>query len=110
MSATRRSLSSLVRRSRRSLACLAAVLRDFLLQVGVFLARDQADLLQRRQMLFGLGEIVYDEVRLADVLVGATVAWVELQRALIVSEGEIELAGVAIGVAEIILDVSVARI
>src|SRR6266566_8623882 len=100
----------LVRRTRRSLARLAAVLRDFLLQVFVFLTRDQADLLERRQVLFGLRELVHDQVGLADVLVCAAVARVELQRALIVPEGAIELASIAIGVAERVLDVSIARV
>src|SRR5215471_19745000 len=92
------------------LASLAAVVGNFLLQVCGFLARNQADLLQRRQVLFGLGEIVYDQVCLTGILVCATVAWVKLQRTLIVPEGEIELAGVAISVAEIVLDVSIARV
>src|SRR4029453_3454200 len=93
-----------------SLTSLAAVLHNLLLQVGVFLAWDQADLLQRHQVLFGLRKIMHHEVCLTDVLVCAAVAWVELQRALIVPEGEIELAGVAISVAEIVLDVSIARV
>jgi hypothetical protein len=86
---------------RRSLASFVAILRDFLLQVGVFFAREQADFLQRRQVLFGLCEIVHEEVRLADVLVGAAVTGIELQRAVIVPEGEIKLASIAIGIAKI---------
>src|SRR5262249_57020432 len=93
-----------------SLTGLAAVLHDFLLQVGVFLTRDQADLLQRCQVLFSLREITHHEVRLTDILVCTAVAWVELQRALIVPEGQIELTGVAVGVAEIVLDVSITRV
>src|SRR4029434_7357803 len=93
-----------------SLTSLAAVLHNLLLQVGVFLARDQADLVQRHQVLFGLRKIVHHEVRLTDIRVCTSVAWVELQRALIVSEGDIKLAGVAISVAEIVLDVSIARV
>ena len=53
---------------------------------------------------------MHDQVGLADVLVCAAVARVELQRALIVPEGAIELASIAIGVAEIVLDVSIARV
>src|SRR5215470_9414233 len=92
------------------LASLTAVVGNFLLQICVFLARDQADLLQRRQVLFSLGEFVHNQVCLTGVLVCATVAWVKLQRTLIVPEGEIELAGVAISVAEIVLDVSITRV
>src|SRR5215510_12687528 len=95
---------------RRSLARLAAILHNFLLQVFIFLARDQADLMECRQVLFGLRELVHHQVCLADVLVCAAVARVELQRALIVPEGEIELAGMAISIAEIVLDICITRV
>ena len=61
-------------------------------------------------MLLGLAQVVGHEVRLADVLVGAAMAGIELQRPLIVREGGLELATLAVGVAEIVLDVGVARI
>jgi hypothetical protein len=46
-------------------------------------------------VLFGLGEVPHQQVRLADVLVRAAVLRVELERALVVAERGIELAGVA---------------
>ena len=61
-------------------------------------------------MFLSLCQVVGHEVRLTDVLVGATVAWIELQGALIMREGERELAALAVGVAEVVLDVGVARV
>src|SRR5262252_2600045 len=62
------------------------------------------------QVLFGLRELVYDQVCFASVLVCAAVSWVELQRSVIMPEGESKLAGVAIRVAERVLHVSIARV
>ena len=86
------------------------VVGDGLLEVLVFLAGDETDPLQRGQMLLGLGRVVGNQVRLADVLVSAAMAGVELERLLVVREGGLELAALAIGVAEVILDVRVTRV
>src|SRR5215510_7090199 len=61
-------------------------------------------------MLLGLGRIVGHQIGLADVLVGAAMARVELERLLVVREGRLELAALAIGVAEVVLDVRVAGV
>ena len=68
------------------------VLCDGLLEVVELLAGEEADLLQRREMLLGLSQVVGHEVRVTDVLVGATMAGIELQGALMIREGERELA------------------
>src|SRR5206468_1590068 len=86
------------------------VLGDGLLEVLVLLAGDEADPLQGSEMFLSLRQVVGHEVRLTDVLVGATMAGIELQGALIVREGERELAALAVGVAEVVLDVGVARV
>src|SRR5438477_4043089 len=88
----------------------AAVVGDRLLEVFVFLAGDETDRLQRAEVLLGFRQVVDHQVGFAGVLVGAAVTRVELQRALVVLEGEIQLAGVAIRVAEVVLDVGVARV
>src|SRR5262249_5891569 len=82
---------------------LLAVLGDRVGEVGVLLARNQADVLQRGQVRLRLGEVVHHQVGLAGVLVRAAVPGIEYQRPLVVLEGEIHLTGVAIRVAEIIL-------
>src|SRR5262245_47384949 len=61
-------------------------------------------------MLLGLGRIVGHQVRLADVFVSAAMAGVELERLLIVGEGRLELAALPIRIAEVILNVRVARV
>src|SRR5882724_1172993 len=102
-------LKAIIRRP-RLLRRAGPVVGDGLLEVRVFLAGDETDPLQRGQMLLGLGRVVGHQVRLADVLVSAAMAGVELQRLLVVREGRLELAALAIGVAEVILDVRVARV
>ena len=69
-----------------------------------------ADLRQRRQVLLGLGEIADHQKGLADVLVGAKVLGVEVERPPVVREGVIEPAEIAIAVGEQVEDVRVARI
>ena len=59
-------------------------------------------------MLLRLGQVVDDEIRLSDVLVRAPMPGIELQRAPVVLEGELELAGAAVRVAEVVLNVRVA--
>ena len=54
------------------------VLGDRLLQIPRIPRRKQADLLQRREVLFGFREVVHHQIRLADVLVRAAVPRVEL--------------------------------
>ena len=61
-------------------------------------------------MYLRLREVVDQQVGLAEVLVRATMTWVQLQGPLIVLEGAVHLAGVAICVAEVVLDIGVARI
>jgi hypothetical protein len=66
--------------------------------------------LQRCEVLFGFRKVVHDQIRLADIFMRATVTRTECERALIMPESGIELAGVAVGVTEVALDVGIARI
>src|SRR5437868_12877423 len=59
------------RRSLHRLLVLRLVLRDVLLQVGVLLARQTAQLVERREVLAGLRQVVDLQVGLAAVFVGA---------------------------------------
>jgi hypothetical protein len=66
----------------------------------VLLARDQADLLQRGEMLLGLRQVVHHQVGFADVLVGSAMPGVEAQRRPVVRERLVEPSEISIGVAE----------
>src|SRR5207302_2285763 len=80
-----------------------------LLQVSVFLAGKKAQLVEPRKVLLGLRKIVHHEIGLADVLVRSPVPGVEAQRLVVVLERKVEVAGLAPGVAEVILRVGVVR-
>src|SRR5262249_57237204 len=80
------------------------------LQILILLARQQADFLEGREMLGRLGRVVDDEIGFADVFVRATMPRIELERAPVVLEGEVHLAGLAVRVAKIVLAVCVPRI
>ncbi len=86
------------------------ILGDRLFQVLVFFAGNQADFLQRSQVLLGFREVVRHQIRFADVLVRAAVPGVELERALVMLEREVELTRVPVGVAEIVLDIGIAGV
>src|SRR6266545_5035454 len=86
------------------------IVGDGLLEILVLLAGDEADPLQGGEVLLGLGQVVGHEVRLTEVLVGAAMAGIELQRAPVMREGGLELAALAVGIAEVVLDVGVARV
>src|SRR5882762_9449553 len=71
------------------------------LEFLVFLARyRRAQFLQFGEMLLGLGQVGGQQVGLADVLVCVLVLGIELERLVVMIERLIELAGLAIGVAE----------
>src|SRR5262249_30595574 len=77
MSSTRASVpgagSGLALARRPHLAAARLVGLDGFLEVRVLAAREEADLVERRQVLLGLGDVAEHEVGLADVLVGALV-------------------------------------
>jgi hypothetical protein len=103
--------SELVFPFRLALLCRSRpIVGDGLLEILVLLAGDEADPLQGGEVLLGLGQVVGHEVRLTEVLVGAAMAGIELQRAPVMREGWLELAALAVGVAEVVLDVGVARV
>src|SRR5258706_8752545 len=81
----------------------SAILRERFLQVGELFARQQANRTQRREVFLGVRDIAHHQVRLADVFVGAAVARLQLDRALVVPEGGVELLQVAVRIAEVIL-------
>src|SRR5215468_12151924 len=80
------------------------------LEILVLLAGDQADAPQAREVLLRLRQVVDHEVGLAHVLVGSAMAGIELERAPVVIERELELARVTVRVAKIVLDISVPRV
>src|SRR5258706_10714935 len=73
-------------RATTSTLLLRFELRDFLLEVGVLLAGEEADLVERREVLLGPGEVVHLQIRLAHVLVRAFVLRVDPQGLGIVLE------------------------
>ena len=76
----------------------------------MLLAWNEADPLQGGQMLLRLGQVIDDQIGLAHVLVRAPMPGIEHERALVMLERELELPRVAIRVAEVVLDVGVARV
>src|SRR5262249_24168881 len=81
------------------------------LQVFVFLALEEqgARLLQRDELLFGLGQLVHVEIELAEVLARAAMARIDLERALVVLHGLVVAAELPVAKAEQALDVGVVR-
>src|ERR1041385_3367981 len=72
----------------RSLLGLRLVLGDRLLQVRELRAREEADLVERAQVLLGLRHVADLKIGLADVLVRAAVARIQAQRLVVVLEPE----------------------
>lgn len=83
----------------------APVLRNRALEVLQLVAGQQANLLERSKVLLRARQVACHEECLADVLVGATMARVELDRAPVVLESELVLLQVAVGKAEAVLQV-----
>lgn len=78
--------------TRTTRARLHAVFRDLTFQIVEFLAWQQADLAQLFKVLLRTGKISDHEIGLANVFVRAAMTGVELERPLVMLEGEIELA------------------
>ena len=96
------------RRARlRSARCLAAPDLDGAFQIGQLLAGQQADLAQRAQMAFGCCDIAGQQIRLADVFVRATMARVKRDRLLVMLERQVEALQVAVGVAQVVVQVGI---
>src|SRR5262249_23473255 len=62
-----------------------------LLEVVVFLARNEAEIFQFREHLVGLGGFAEHQVGLAKMLTGAAVARIERQRLLVMTHGRLQL-------------------
>jgi hypothetical protein len=84
--------------------------RDRPLEVVVLLAADEADVFQMREVLLGRGRIAKHQVGFAEMLVGTAMARIEHQRLLVMSDRRPHLAQPPIGIANVVLDVGVARI
>ena len=69
-----------------------AVPGDGFLQIAELFTRQQADITQSGEVLFRAGEIADHQIGLADVLMCAEMAWVELDRALVQGFGDLEIA------------------
>src|SRR5437879_13667611 len=80
------------------------VLRDRPLQVVVFIAGDETDLLESGEMLFGFRQITLGQMGFTEVFVRAAVPRIEGEGPLIVLHCRIELPQPAIGVTKIVLD------
>ena len=84
--------------------------RDRTLEVVGFHAGDQANLFQRRELLPGFGGIAEHQIKFAEVLMGAAVAPVEQYGQLIMLHRRYQLTQPAISIADVILDIGVARV
>src|SRR5687768_12970124 len=86
------------------------VLLDRGLQIVPFVAATATEAVQLAQMSFGAREVSAHEIRLADVFVRAAMVRLKSQRLVVVTEGAVEIARVAIGESEQVVRVGVARI
>src|SRR5204863_679882 len=86
---------------------LLAIRRDRAFKIGQLLARRRTDPAQRGQVLLGLGDVADHQVGLAGVLVGSTVAWIQLERPPVVRERGIELPELPVCEAEVVVQVGV---
>src|SRR5215475_4894446 len=89
---------------------LIVIPRDSPLEVVVFFAADETDVFQVGEVLLGRGWVAENQIGLAEMLVGAAMARIEHQRLLVVSDRRPDLAQPPIGIANVVLDVGVARI
>src|SRR5882672_135674 len=98
--------------ARRALAVAALVLRDRLLQVAVFRAREEARLVERGEALLGLLEVARLQVELARVFERAAVFGVDAQRFVVELLGASEIRGRALAqaVAHQVVPVGVAGV
>jgi hypothetical protein len=78
---------------------------DRLLQIFRFIAGQQADRSQRREVPFCRLDITHHQVGLADVLVRAAVLRVDRQRASVVLERFVELAEAPVSKAQFVVQV-----
>src|SRR5215467_5396867 len=84
--------------------------RDRPLEVVVLLAADEADVFQLREVLLGGGSVAEHQRRFAEMLMGTAMARIEHQRLLVMSDRGPQLAKPPIGIANVVLDVGIARI
>ena len=100
----------MLERFAKLLAALRTITRDVFSEVAELLARQPAERLQLRELLFGLVDLIGEQIRLAQIFVRAAMTRVQLQGALVVLERGVQIAGVAIRIAEIVLDIGIARV
>ena len=92
-----------------SLSALASFLYAAMarLEVVVFLAGDEANFFQRRELLLGFGRLAKHQIELTEMFVGAAVAAIERQRPLVMLHRRPQLPQPAIGIADVVLDIGV---
>src|SRR5215470_14984508 len=84
--------------------------RDRTLEVVGFHAGEQANLFQSRELLPRFGAVAKHQIKFTEVLVGAAVTPIEQYGFLIMLHRRAQLAQPAIGITDVILDISVARV
>src|SRR3981081_4205364 len=82
---------------------------DRALEVVVFLATDEAEVFQMREVLLGGGSVAEHQCGFAEMLVGTAMARIERQRLLVMSDRRPHLAQPPIGIANVVLAVPVTR-
>jgi hypothetical protein len=86
------------------------VVGDFFAQLGEFFAGEETQLVERSALLFRLGEVVLHQVELAEVFACAAVFGVEGQRPVVMFQRDLEIARVALGITQQILDVGIVAV
>src|SRR5262249_48895604 len=84
--------------------------RDRALEVVLLLAADEADVFQVRGVLLADGGVAEPRCGFAEMLVGTAMARIKHQRLRVMSHRRPHLAQPPIGIANVVLDVGVARI
>jgi hypothetical protein len=90
--------------------CQRLIGRDGTLEVVGLHAGDEANFFQRRELLPGFGRIAKNQIKFTEVLVGAAVTPIEHYCFLIILHRRAQLAQPAMGIADVILDIRVARV
>src|SRR5262249_58210453 len=79
-------------------------------ELVAFPAGVTAEIFKPRRELLGFRRLAKPQIGLAEMLAGAAVAGIEAQRLLIVAHGRPQLTQPPISIADIVLDVGVARV
>jgi hypothetical protein len=77
------------------------------LEIVIFLTRDETEIFERGKELLCFGGLAKHEIRLAKVLMRATVPWIQHQCPLVMSHRRTKLTEPPICITDVVLDIGV---